>query len=780
MPIPQVLPKFELKELFESGDLITEATLDQFIDASYNHTLVGGANVTLTSVSGPSGTTITINSSSGGGTGTVTSASNIGAGTGLFNALIGTDLQFKSLVAGSNIAITNTGTEVTIAATSSGTTYQGGDGINIDTTTAPDTIAIDLYTTGCAPEGPNLEFTSNKLNFKGLHIRDEGTAVGSFQTINFIGSDVLAQTSGDPCVVDVYIPPPTFASHYNTTDGTTTATVIESGMSRYNLRISSPTSEGNPYKTNGWAATVNSCASDPTVNIQPGQGATNLVTGFSATGAGDATLKVEVFDADGTTVLATYTTTTLFQNAIFNSSGANAGITITITNYQADTSKWKANIATAVNAGTIFTTNGLDGGRYHIKTTMDTDTTTDSNGTYTYTQSDVFYDTGSSIVPTVASIAITESTLLTKHLSGVEYYRLNSTFDVQVNTIDTLNPNTQGRNFASVYNLSITGSEYGLQSYNIPLWSPQVGAAAGWNNTYNTNGIGFNWTAWPITSTNYRYRGASANGTATPFHPWGNGSIVNSPNQNILIDTVTLAATNLGESFNDETERLFRNGSAYASWVSTTALVNNTPNYGYIAGTFSEACCVGSYLVRADKYFLTDPSTSTIQPNLTAYKPDSLGANPDYTGLTNSAFYSRQFYTSASTAISNFKLTFGGDAGASGNWGAALAASNLKIYVRRVATSTGGATGYAANPLSVHGTAFNSATWNDAADGPDTASAASRSVTNTNDVTVTFATKNCITGFWLDILIVDPTIEIQVINCELLFFNGTSETNAVA
>ena len=59
MPIPQVLPKFELKELFESGDLITEATLDQFIDASYNHTLVGGANVTLTSVSGPSGTTIT-------------------------------------------------------------------------------------------------------------------------------------------------------------------------------------------------------------------------------------------------------------------------------------------------------------------------------------------------------------------------------------------------------------------------------------------------------------------------------------------------------------------------------------------------------------------------------------------------------------------------------------------------------------------------------------------------------------------------------------------------
>jgi len=59
MPIPQVLPKFELKELFESGDLITETTLDQFIEASYNHTLVGGTNITLSSVSTPSGTTIT-------------------------------------------------------------------------------------------------------------------------------------------------------------------------------------------------------------------------------------------------------------------------------------------------------------------------------------------------------------------------------------------------------------------------------------------------------------------------------------------------------------------------------------------------------------------------------------------------------------------------------------------------------------------------------------------------------------------------------------------------
>ena len=97
-----VLPKYQLKLLFESGDLITQSTLDEFIEASYNPILVGGVNVTLSEVSTPSGTTITINST-GGGSGTVTSASNIGSGNGLFSSLVGSDLRFKSLVAGSKI-----------------------------------------------------------------------------------------------------------------------------------------------------------------------------------------------------------------------------------------------------------------------------------------------------------------------------------------------------------------------------------------------------------------------------------------------------------------------------------------------------------------------------------------------------------------------------------------------------------------------------------------------------------------------------------------------------
>jgi hypothetical protein len=48
--------------------------------------------------------------------GQVTSASNIGTGAGVFSALVGTDLQFKSLTAGTNITLTPSPTDITITA----------------------------------------------------------------------------------------------------------------------------------------------------------------------------------------------------------------------------------------------------------------------------------------------------------------------------------------------------------------------------------------------------------------------------------------------------------------------------------------------------------------------------------------------------------------------------------------------------------------------------------------------------------------------------------------
>lgn len=62
-------------------------------------------------------TKIVISSTGGSGGGEVNTASNLGTGAGLFAQKIGTDLQFKSIVAGSGIDVSVSGTALTITST---------------------------------------------------------------------------------------------------------------------------------------------------------------------------------------------------------------------------------------------------------------------------------------------------------------------------------------------------------------------------------------------------------------------------------------------------------------------------------------------------------------------------------------------------------------------------------------------------------------------------------------------------------------------------------------
>jgi hypothetical protein len=58
-------PKYQIKQLFESGDKITQSSMIDLIDSSYNATLIPGPNITISRVDTPSGTTLTIGTSSG-------------------------------------------------------------------------------------------------------------------------------------------------------------------------------------------------------------------------------------------------------------------------------------------------------------------------------------------------------------------------------------------------------------------------------------------------------------------------------------------------------------------------------------------------------------------------------------------------------------------------------------------------------------------------------------------------------------------------------------------
>ena len=200
---------------------------------------------------------------------------------------------------------------------------------------------------------------------------------------------------------------------------------------------------------------------------------------------------VEVFDADGTTLLATYTTPSITADGSNSSTGGNAGITVTISNYAADSLKYKATIGVSVNADTILTANGLSGGRYHIVITNVTDSTTDGAQTFTYTQSDVFLDKNPSTpsfggaASTTISESSTSANIVTKHLSGVEYYITGSKFNAHTDDIDNLNANTQGRSGSASTNFQITAPNYGLATISEYAWSPSSGSFTGWTNAYN-------------------------------------------------------------------------------------------------------------------------------------------------------------------------------------------------------------------------------------------------------------------------------------------------------
>lgn len=84
--------------------------------------LVAGTGVTLTSSS--LGVTMSISS-----TGEANTASNVGSGFGVFAQKSGVDLQFKSLVAGSGIQFSSSSTAITIATTGSGGDITSGSNL---------------------------------------------------------------------------------------------------------------------------------------------------------------------------------------------------------------------------------------------------------------------------------------------------------------------------------------------------------------------------------------------------------------------------------------------------------------------------------------------------------------------------------------------------------------------------------------------------------------------------------------------------------------------------
>lgn len=582
---------------------------------------------------------------------------------------------------------------------------------------------------GCGVSGISIVIPKSGGGTGTITVQDEGTTVSDeVTTINFVGSDVSVYGSGD--TVTVYVPSVVFASHFNTTDGSTTGTVSESGVSRSTARISTPDSEGTPFATNGWAGTNQSATLSTTATFTTGGAVTGL--------GGNAYFVIDFLDADGSTVLSTVTTSAITADGSYG----NANLQLTVSNYALDTLKYKANISVTVQSDTILSDNSRSGGRYQVRITNYTDTTTDGTGPYTYTQTAVFLDTNPT-TPSISgttTISETSGSVLTKHLSGLEYYAQNTQFTIAVTDIDQLNRNTA----RTSGNLTLNGGNYQLGTLNQSPFGSGSSNFSGWTNAYDQDGVDYSKTDWAITGSTARYRGTSATASAQPSDTWGSGSSVSSSADSILIDTYGTTSSDLVEDFDDENRRqdsTWNTGSTSGNWDSTATLASG------------EAMIIAGRLMAPDVAYLSDNSVVT---DWSSYSPNSGGANPDYTGLTVPVNYYRTIVDTSGSNRSSFTIVFSGTFVS--NATTDLLNSDLEIFISRRASAGGGNSGYDnTDLLELHGPNYNFATFDDGVtDGHIREASSSGSTVN-----ATFGGFSCEDGFFMHIRINDNAIKID-------------------
>ena len=445
-----------------------------------------------------------------------------------------------------------------------------------------------------------------------LEIQDEGVTVDtSIDTINFIGSGVVAVLDGvDSNKVHVYIPPANLVSHFDTADGDGDCTLTD--KSTTSRRVSAPTSEGSPFNIGDWSG------NDLRNTIQASDSAFAYTTTSPCSFLNyTSTIEVNVYDADGTTPLATHTTSAISGN--INVTVDN--IIIQITSWAVDYYKFKGIIAVSFDISTILTANGFTSGRFSVEIIHHNST----DGDFTYTHGDIFYDSESQI-QAIGNATVAETTPVIVRKSGVYAYDTGSSFTIAIDDLDYLNADSYPTNF-----VVLTAPEYGLPSYNI---TGSDGDLSGWTSAYNNTNATFSKNDWIINQSNYYVRTATANISAQVID-WSAGASDVSPDVSVIIDTYNDNSTRVYEDFRGETERLENDFST--PWDSTLSLASADDGQGLQVGE-------GTYL-----YYPTLDNSG--------YNPSS-ASQFDYSSLTGDRYYYRgMWHTGTSHSNGTFNMT---------------------------------------------------------------------------------------------------------------------------
>ena len=486
---------------------------------------------------------------------------------------------------------------------------------------------------GETPVNPNdlatKEYVDN-IAFSGgtgaITILDEGlNPLTGTTTINFVGVDVRAQESGTPNQVNVYIPPPAYVSHFNTSDGTSDATV--SPVSTTTRYVALPNSEGSPYKIGNWIAsqthdTIRNSVTNLTYSTTGRFSILDLTTSFTVT----------VYDADGTSPLATHSLNPITSDT--TTSGSN--LTIQISNFSADADRYQANITVVVGIGTILP----QGGRFSVTLTHNNST----DGTYAFTQNNVFRDTETLIADITGALTVVPQTPVIKQISGVYYYTLGSEWHVNLPDINNLN----SRSYPTSQQVRVVDNDLIFSSEVLNVHGDGAGGAytfvgGTWTQYHDSTGAEYDKLDWTTNETNQTNWNHSTGTIDTPVatgtqYDWSLVYTVNSSTYNYLIDTFQDLSDRNSEMFRTETNSSFpRLQSDLATpWDNTGKLPTVDGGTGL--------------QVLADRLVYPQYDFQPLDPN-------SGTTQPDYTTLSGDRYYYRAFETNGAN-VSNGVIDF--------------------------------------------------------------------------------------------------------------------------
>jgi hypothetical protein len=181
---------------------------------------------------------------------------------------------------------------------------------------------------------------------QGIDIYDESSLVQTnISCLDFRGADILAKTGTGTCV-EVWVPSPAYASHFNTTDGITNGNVANVSTSlRY---VASPTVEGTPFYTNGWDDLSTHACTRTSLLIWE---CTENISFINAT----TTFNILIQDGDSPqNSVVDFTTSSITGNGIY--SGSNCAVTIA--GWSSDSDKYKATVSISIDIDAIFPNSG--------------------------------------------------------------------------------------------------------------------------------------------------------------------------------------------------------------------------------------------------------------------------------------------------------------------------------------------------------------------------------------------------------------------------------------